>query len=392
MAGAEAWAAGPAVLLPDSLLVEIFLFLGPRDLLSAGASCRQWHAVAQDQALWKELFYRHFRLPRDLPRHPGATSWSGEFRRLFEGVPCLETEALKQHADHVLHLAFSRSGDLFASCSKDCTAKIWSTGPEEISLQHSASMKEYNWSYTQFSQFSPDDSLLLVSGVFLGPRSSSSGEIAVFSLEDFSLVSRVRNKPPDLLGCWLNETNLLSGNLHRIGYLTSCSVLWLSNAFQDIESENTNVVKRLFKIQNLNASAVRTVMLVDCSRHDSPDLLLDGGEPRGVDLSGHSREGGRDGRGAEVAEGAAEGGLSGFLGLCPDRTELEAEARVARIMARRRTKPPEGDLLCDRGGRAAHKYLVFTTGCLTYVPHQIGRKEAPSAPPDPSQEIASQPR
>uniref|UniRef100_A0A803T0V8 Uncharacterized protein n=1 Tax=Anolis carolinensis TaxID=28377 RepID=A0A803T0V8_ANOCA len=53
-----------------------------------------------------------------------ATSWSGEFRRLFEGVPCLETEALKQHADHVLHLAFSRSGDLFASCSKDCTAKV----------------------------------------------------------------------------------------------------------------------------------------------------------------------------------------------------------------------------------------------------------------------------
>nr|XP_060613275.1 F-box/WD repeat-containing protein 5 [Anolis sagrei ordinatus]XP_060613276.1 F-box/WD repeat-containing protein 5 [Anolis sagrei ordinatus]XP_060613277.1 F-box/WD repeat-containing protein 5 [Anolis sagrei ordinatus]XP_060613278.1 F-box/WD repeat-containing protein 5 [Anolis sagrei ordinatus]XP_060613279.1 F-box/WD repeat-containing protein 5 [Anolis sagrei ordinatus]XP_060613280.1 F-box/WD repeat-containing protein 5 [Anolis sagrei ordinatus] len=379
MAGGEAWAPGP-LLLPDSLLVEIFLFLGPRDLLSAGASCRQWHAVAQDQTLWRELFYRHFHIPRDVPRHPGATSWSGEFRRLFEGVPCLETQALKEHGDQVLHLSFSHSGAFFASCSKDCTAKIWSTGPEEISLQHSASMKEYNWSYTQFSQFNPDDSLLLVSGVFLGPRNSFSGEIAVFSLEDFSLVSRVRNKPPDLLGCWLNETNLLSGNLHRIGFLTSCSVLWLSNAFQDIESENTNVVKRLFKIQNLNASAVRNVMLVDCSRHDSPDLLLDckgeaSEEPRVVDLSGHSPEEGGRGRWTEVAEGGAEGGLSRFLGLCPDWAELETEAQVARILARRKTKPPKGHLTCAEGGGEANKYLVFTTGCLTYVPHQIGIKQ-----------------
>lgn len=52
------------------------------------------------------------------------------------------------------------------------------------------------------------------------------------SPENFTLLSRVRNKPYDVFGCWLNETNLISGNLHRIGYLTSCSVLWLNNAFQ----------------------------------------------------------------------------------------------------------------------------------------------------------------
>ena len=43
-------------------------------------------------------------------------------------------------------------------------------------------MRPYNWSYTQFSQFNQDDSLLLASGVFLGPHNSSSGEIAVISL------------------------------------------------------------------------------------------------------------------------------------------------------------------------------------------------------------------
>lgn len=46
-------------------------------------------------------------------------------------------------------------------------------------------------------------------------------------------------------------------------------------SLQDIESENVNVVKRLFKIQNFNASTIRTVMVAHCRRHDTPDLLLD---------------------------------------------------------------------------------------------------------------------
>lgn len=59
--------------------------------------------------------------------------------------------------------------------------QIWSNDLT-ISLLHSADMRPYNWSYTQFSQFNQDDSLLLASGVFLGPHNSSSGEIAVISL------------------------------------------------------------------------------------------------------------------------------------------------------------------------------------------------------------------
>lgn len=51
---------------------------------------------------------------------------------------------------------------------------------------------------------------------------------------------------------------------------------WLFyGVLQDVESENVNVVKRLFKIQNINASTIRTVMVAHCRRHDNPDLLLD---------------------------------------------------------------------------------------------------------------------
>lgn len=63
----------------------------------------------------------------------------------------------------------------------DLPAQIWNNDLT-ISLVHSADMRPYNWSYTQFSQFNRDDSLLLASGVFLGPHNSSSGEIAVISL------------------------------------------------------------------------------------------------------------------------------------------------------------------------------------------------------------------
>lgn len=59
--------------------------------------------------------------------------------------------------------------------------QIWNNDLE-ISVLHSANMRPYNWSYTQFSQFNTEDTLLLVSGVYIGPHSSSSGEIAVFNL------------------------------------------------------------------------------------------------------------------------------------------------------------------------------------------------------------------
>ncbi|KAF7486915.1 F-box/WD repeat-containing protein 5 isoform X1 [Marmota monax] len=369
---------GGTPLLPDSLVYQIFLSLGPADVLAAGLVCRQWQAVSRDEFLWREQFYRYYQVARDVPRHPAATSWYEEFRRLYDMVPCVEVQTLKEHTDQVLHLSFSHSGYQFASCSKDCTVKIWNNDLT-ISLLHSADMRPYNWSYTQFSQFNQDDSLLLASGVFLGPHNSSSGEIAVISLDSFALLSRVRNKPYDVFGCWLTETSLISGNLHRIGDITSCSVLWLNNAFQDVESENVNVVKRLFKIQNLNASTIRTVMVADCSRFDNPDLLLDASDQatplcQVFDLGGDSEDEAaspplrnpRPGRAKEGLRRVLDGVLDGGTQL----SERALETRVAELLAQGRTKPPERS-----AADARNKYLIFTTGCLTYSPHQIGIKQ-----------------
>lgn len=395
-------------LLPDSLVLEIFLRLPHDAVLRAGLTCRQWLAVSKDEFLWRELFYSYYRIPRSVPRHPASVSWFREFKRLFDCIPCVEVQTLREHSDQVLHLAFSHRGHRFSSCSKDCTVKLWDTERTDgsISLVHSSSMRQFNWGYTQFSQFNADDTLLLVSGVYLGPHHSSSGEIAVISLENYTLLSRVRNKPYDVFGCWLNETHLISGNLHWIGNMTSCSVLWLNKAFQDIESENVNVVKRLFKIQNINASTIRTVMVAHCRRHDNPDLLLDyeaqsqaqaqrqkgqqHHQPLLFDLGNSGSEEDEDEEDSEEREGRCCGppparnpqptisGLEQVMQSCKTvgQTALQIETHVAKVMGRAHTKAPDSSLIepSEAGEGEDKTYLLFTTGSLTYSPHQIGIK------------------
>ncbi|XP_072228444.1 F-box/WD repeat-containing protein 5 [Leuresthes tenuis] len=395
--------------LPDSLVLEIFLRLPHDAVLNAGLTCRKWLAVSRDEFLWRELFYSYYRIPRSVPRHPSAVSWYREFKRLFDCIPCVEVQTLREHSDQVLHLAFSHRGHRFSSCSKDCTVKLWDTERSDgnISLVHSSSMRQFNWGYTQFSQFNADDSLLLVSGVYLGPHHSSSGEIAVISLENYTLMSRVRNKPYDVFGCWLNETHLISGNLHWIGNMTSCSVLWLNKASQDIESENINVVKRLFRIQNINASTIRTVMVAHCRRHDNPDLLLDyeaqsqarrqkgahqhqpllfdlgtSGSEEEMELEEEEEEFQREGQSHSLSSARhSHPTISSLDHVNHSRKnvgsrELKIETHVAQIMGRAHTKAPEPTLIepSESGEEEDKTYLLFTTGSLTYSPHQIGIK------------------
>lgn len=157
---------------------------------------------------------------------------------------------------------------------------------------------------------------------------------------------------------------------------------------QDVESENVNVVKRLFKIQNLNASTIRTVMVADCGRFDSPDLLLDAGAPPGriFDL-------GSDGEGEEAVAGPAPVRKEALrrpldTRAQPQLAERALETKVAELLAQGRTKPPERS-----AAGAQSKLLIFTTGCLTYSPHQIGNcGQAKPQPPEPWAQSASCPR
>uniref|UniRef100_UPI00398EE208 F-box/WD repeat-containing protein 5-like isoform X4 n=1 Tax=Pristiophorus japonicus TaxID=55135 RepID=UPI00398EE208 len=281
-AQSDAMDGGGLTQLPDTILLEVFLCLEHPDVLAAGGTCRQWYGVSRDEFLWRDLFYRYYNVNRSVPRHPAAISWLDEFRRLYDTIPCVEVETLKEHRDQVLHISFSHNGYLFGSCSKDCFVK-------------------------------------------------------------------------------------------------------------DIESENINVVKRLFQLQNLNASTIRTVMVADCGRHNTPDLLLGFEEQlantpaRVFDLGSDSEDEGcsKAKHRSAVASEAMVGGqadaeregsaLSGGGQSLMD--EKQIEARVAELFLQAKTKPADMDLLSEGQTVQDKKYLIFTTGSLTYTPHQIGIKQ-----------------
>lgn len=207
---------------------------------------------------------------------------------------------------------------------------------------------------------------------------------------------------------------------------------------QDIESENVNVVKRLFKIQNINASTIRTVMVAHCRRHDNPDLVLDyeaqsqarrqkgqQQQPLLFDLgtSGSEEEDEQE-EDEDCQSGARSYGLptprvpqptmsglehvlqvtcsrhknpfgilftflanfilhlTSFFYASPSQSrkhvgqkELEIETQVAQMMGRAYTKAPDPSLIePTESGEEDKTYLLFTTGSLTYSPHQIGNK------------------
>jgi hypothetical protein len=78
---------------------------------------------------------------------------------------------------------------------------VWTSSyPSKVKYSHD--MKTFSWKYTQYSQFNESDTLLLVSGVHFGTPQSTSGEIAVFSLQGKKdLKMRTKNLRRDVNLC-----------------------------------------------------------------------------------------------------------------------------------------------------------------------------------------------
>ncbi|RZF49237.1 hypothetical protein LSTR_LSTR014795 [Laodelphax striatellus] len=150
--------------------------------------------------------------------------------------------------------------------------EVWeSTFPVQMKFHHD--MKSFSWQYTQFSQFNQSDTLLLVSGVHFGAANSTSGEIAVFSLQDgFQLQCRVKNKPYDIFGTWYSDRMLLSGDLRWLAHLVSSSGIWLNKASQETASEHTPILTQLCRFYNTNGSSVRAIMVANCLIPETSDV------------------------------------------------------------------------------------------------------------------------
>lgn len=329
--------------LPYSLLLRVLSHLSANDICRCGCVCASWSLAADDELLWRRKFQQDWKIDRNIPVLEGAR-WKSEYRRLYYEAPVVEAEVLVEHSHQVLHVSFSHDGTCFASCSKDGHVKLWSAS-YPATVIYSRNMRELSWNYTQFSQFNESDTLLLVSGVHFGTHTAS-GEIAVFNLkENFILQCRVFNKPYDIFGTWYTDHYLLSGKLHFLGHMLSCSDVWLNKAWQESESEKKPIVKKLFRFFNTNASSVRTILVANC---EPPHIH---GSPVSDPWTSQDDD---------------------------DTDEDSADA---------------DDPLDPR-----EKLLIFTTGSLTYAPHQVGFKrikpfrfaEPEKEPPSLLQRIARQ--
>lgn len=251
--------------IPEPVLLKVLYYLKPKDVLNAGVTCKRWWMISQDDLLWRKMFLRDFKVEANIGLKPGAESWSSEYKRLTFNIPLVLTEVLEGHSHQVLHVSFSHNGEMFATCSKDGNVIIWnSTYP--CSIKYSHNMKQFSWKYTQYSQFNRTDTLLLVSGVHFGSPHSTSGEIAVFYVDNNSsyLRCRVVNRPYDIFGTWFSDQYLISGDLHWLAHLVSTSVLWLNKANQEIDSEHVPIMNHLYKFYNRNASSIRAIVIANC--------------------------------------------------------------------------------------------------------------------------------
>ncbi|XP_076683454.1 F-box and WD repeat domain containing 5 [Andrena cerasifolii] len=405
--------------MSDSILLNIFKYLTPKELTIAGEVCRSWHRVSRDEFLWKDLFYQIYKIDPDIGIKPGKSSWLEEFKRLTYHIPLVETEVLKAHSHQVLHVSFSHNGKMFATCSKDAYIFVWDS-QYPVGIKYLRDMKTFNWKYTQYSQFNSSDTLLLVSGVHFGTPLSTLGEIAVFRLAPgFNLQCRVSNKPYDIFGTWYSEHYLLNGNLFWLAHLVTTSVLWLNKANQETSSEHVPIMSQLFRFYNGNASSIRTIMVANCltpeqaeseeqqSEPSSSDEKEEKGNPPShKDISSTSSNDAIQHQeepvllrhaSSRLQYNTLEGIFMNWEKLGDDfeyanpiqynqeyrQVEMEKKVQGSEKDDENESTqwdednepddlPLEDDT--DELTNSCDKYLIFTTGSKTYTPHQVGFK------------------
>lgn len=247
--------------VPESILLHIFSFLEEVDLIRLTEVCAKWNRIVMDESLWKARVYKKWKTSG--PIAPRKKSWLSEYKRLEYHAPRMESEVLTDHEDQVLHVSFSHDGNMFASSSKDGHVKVWNA-KYPATVLGDFDMREFNWEYTQFSQFNKIDTLLLVCGKNRG--SQSTGEITLFRIDGFAPMISVWYNPYDVFSAWDDPYCFFSGRTFYYGGGNSVTVIWKTIFPQISEPEP---LKR-YHFYNKHYSSLRSIMLAQFVRRDLP--------------------------------------------------------------------------------------------------------------------------
>nr|XP_039254409.1 F-box/WD repeat-containing protein 5-like [Styela clava] len=254
--------------LPTEPLIQIFKLLGYKDLGCCSLACKRWFEIGNLNFLWQRRFRLDFKIG-EMDLRPNGMSWKSEYQRMVDLVPSVEFERILEHDDEVLHVAFSNNGMMFCTCSKDASVKVFSADwPfDTIFNEHLGRSSQFRWLYTQYSQFSSSDTQLLVSGRCEG--SQQGGEIIIYNIfiKEFTLQARVRIKPFDVMGTWLNETHILSARAHLLAARRQCLCeVLLNKSSQEIENLMHSTVTRAYMFACENDNTVSYLQVADMKK------------------------------------------------------------------------------------------------------------------------------
>ena len=73
--------------LPEPLLLQIFMYLSLDDVGHISCVCHKWNRIAQDEFLWKHLFYTKFPIDPSIERPNWSLSYRDEVKRLVDHAP-----------------------------------------------------------------------------------------------------------------------------------------------------------------------------------------------------------------------------------------------------------------------------------------------------------------
>ena len=185
-------------------------------------------------------------------------------KRLFHDSPRKDILVKQAHSDEVLHVSFSKTGKYFCTTSKDCNFKVWLVSNPVLPIISQSMVKVFRWKYTQYSEFNENDTMLLVSGVKNG--TNNAGQIAIFDIPSFDLLTYVSNEPYDVFGCWFSEDAMLSGSLLWGSGWNSTSVVYLNHAIDSAQSRDHTIQRKLFRYDNHNGSSLRMLRVINFQR------------------------------------------------------------------------------------------------------------------------------